>query len=440
MKNIRPGLLLLFVLIATVSWAQPAKLIKQMAYADSSRLVGMFKDLHQNPELAFMEVRTSGIVAKELKTLGYEVITGIAKTGVAGILKNGDGPVVMFRADMDCNAVKEATGLAYASHKTMTNADGVDVPVMHACGHDAHVTWMLGIAKIMAALKKDWKGTLVFIAQPAEEVGQGATAMVKDDMYGKGVPIPDFLFGMHTRPIAVGSIENGIGERMAGTDQLDVTFYGVGGHGASPEFTKDPVVMGSMAVMQYQTIISRNIGAQDVAVLTVGAFQAGNSNNVIPASALLKLNLRWFNEATRTTLLNGIKSINEGIAVATKLPKELYPTITMKGNAYPLVNNQQMVTKINTALSTVIDPKNIITNTPALMISEDFHHLVLGNKKTIYDFMFVGTANGTAVANAKREGKEYPFYNHNSNYEVDLAAIPLGTVIGATTLVDLFKK
>ena len=428
------------LLLTATAHAQSAKQVRQLAYADSSRLVELFKDLHRNPELAFMEVRTSGIVAKELTALGYQVITGIAKTGVAGILKNGDGPVVMFRADMDCNAVKEATGLAWASTKTMTNADGVEVPVMHACGHDAHITWLLGIARIMATLKKDWKGTLVLIAQPAEEVGQGANAMVKDNLYGKGVPVPDFLFGMHTRPIAVGSVENGIGERMAGTDQLDVTFRGVGGHGASPEFTKDPVVMGSMAVMQYQTLVSRSVGAQDVAVLTVGAFQAGNSNNVIPPSALLKLNLRWFTEATRNTLLAGIKNINEGIAVANNLPKDLYPTIIMKGNAYPLVNDKPMVNKVNTALATVLDKTNIITNTPALMISEDFHHLVLGNKKTVYDFVFVGTANGQAVANAKREGNEYPFYNHNSNYEVDLAAIPLGTVIGATALLELFKK
>lgn len=416
------------------------KQVKQLVYADSARLVELFKDLHQNPELAFMEVRTSGIVAKELKALGYEVITGIAKTGVVGILKNGEGPVVMYRADMDCNAVKEATGLPYASHKTMTNADGVDVPVMHACGHDAHVSWLLGIAKIMTALKKDWKGTVVLVAQPAEEVGQGANAMVSDKMYEKGVPVPDFLLGMHTRPISVGTLENGVGERMAGTDQLDVTFYGIGGHGASPEFTKDPIIMGSTAVMQYQALISRNIAAQDVAVLTVGAFQSGNSNNVIPTSATLKLNLRWFNETTRNILLDGIKRINEGIAVANNLPKELYPTIKMKGNAYPLINDKGMTIKINTSLSTVIDKKNIITDTPALMISEDFHHLVLGNKKTVYDFIFVGTANGTAVANAIKEGKKYPFYNHNSNYEVDLSAIPLGTLIGATALLELFKK
>ena len=440
MKTKATYLFTVMLLMSSVLQAQPAKQVKQMAYADSLRLVEIFKDLHQNPELAFMEVRTSGIIAKELKALGYEVITGIAKTGVAGILKNGDGPVVMYRADMDCNSVKEITGLPYASTKTMKKEDGTEVPVMHACGHDAHVTWLLGIAKIMMAKKSEWKGTLVFVGQPAEEVMLGAEAMVNDKMYEKGIPEPDYLFGLHTWPIPVGTIYNGMAERMAGSDQLDVTFYGIGGHGSSPQFAKDPIVMASTAVMQYQTIISRSIAAQDAAVLTVGAFQAGIENNVIPPSALLKLNLRWFNEKDRNILLDGIKRINEGIAIANNLPKEMYPAIKMKSMVYPLVNNEAMVNKINRSLAAVIAPEKIITNTPAVMGSEDFHHLVIHNKKAVYDFILVGTANAELVTKAAQEGKKYPFFNHNGNYQVDLATIPLGTVIGATGLLELFKK
>ncbi len=428
-----------FLLSFTIAVAQSFTHVKKMAYGDSLRLVEMFKDLHQNPELGFMEVRTSAIVAKELKALGYEVITGIAKTGVAAILKNGNGPVIMYRADMDCNSVKETTGLSYASTKTMKKEDGTEVPVMHACGHDAHITWMLGIAKIMADQKKSWKGTLVFIAQPAEEPMQGAEAMVADKMYEKGVPVPDYLFGLHTWPIPVGTIYNGVGERTAGSDQLDVTFFGIGGHGSSPQLTKDPIVMGSTAVMQYQTVISRSIAAQDAAVLTVGAFHSGIENNVIPPSALLKLNLRWFNENDRNILLDGIRNINEGIAMANGLPKELYPTITMKSMVYPLVNNAAMVKKINQSLLTILEPANIITNTPAIMGSEDFHHLVIHNKKTVYDFIMVGTASADLVSKAIAEGKKYPFFNHNGNYKVDLSAIPLGVVIGATALLEMFR-
>ena len=414
--------------------------VKQMAYSDSLRLVEIYKDLHQNPELGFMEVRTSGIIANELKALGYEVITGIAKTGVVGILKNGTGPIVMYRADMDCNSVKETTGLPYASTKTMKKDDGTEVPVMHACGHDAHVTWMLGIAKIMVTLKNEWKGTLVLLGQPAEEPMLGAKAMVSDKMYEKGVPVPDYLFGLHTWPIATGSVVNGTGERAAGSDQLDVTFYGVGGHGSTPEVAKDPIVMASNAVLQYQTIISRNIAAQDAAVLTVGAIHAGGDNNVIPASAVVKLNLRWFTEKTRNVLLDGIKRINEGIAVANGLPKENYPSILMKSNVFPQVNDAATAAKVNKALTTIIAPEKIITNTLPIMGSEDFNHLVLGNNKTVCDFVWVGTAYPDAYAKAVSEGKRAPFYNHNGNYQVDLSAIPLGTMIGATALLELFKK
>lgn len=441
MKNKIAALLALIILCAAVVHGQVSKQIKQMANADSVRLVEIFKDMHQNPELGFMEVRTAGILAKELKALGYEVITGIAKTGVVGILKNGAGPVVMYRADMDCNSVKETTGLTYASTKTMKKDDGTEVPVMHACGHDAHVTWMIGIAKIMLALNDKWSGTLVLLGQPAEEPMQGAKAMVNDKMYDRGVPVPDYLFGLHTWPIATGSIVNGAGERAAGSDQMDVTFYGVGGHGSTPEVTKDPIVMACNAVMQYQTIISRQIAAQDAAVLTVGALHAGGDNNVIPASAVVKLNLRWFTEKTRNVLLNGIKQINEGIAIANNLSKENYPTILMKSTVFPQVNDEALSEKINKVLSAeVIAPGNLFTKTLPIMGSEDFNHLVLGNGKTLSDYVWVGTAQPGAYAKAVSEGKRAPFYNHNGNYQVDLAGIPLGTVIGATALMELLKK
>jgi amidohydrolase len=311
---------------------------------------------------------------------------------------------------------------------------------MHACGHDAHVTWMLGAAKIMITLKNEWKGTLIFLAQPAEEPITGAKAMVNDKMYEKGVPVPDYLFGMHTWPVALGTVINGIGERTSGSDQLDVTFYGIGGHGSTPEVTKDPIVMACNAVLQYQTIISRNIAAQDAAVLTVGAIHAGSDNNVIPSSVTVKLNLRWFNEKTRNVLIDGIKKINEGIAVANGLSKELYPSILMKSNVFPLVNDETLTNKINKALTLVLAPEKIITNTPAMMGSEDFNNLVSGNKKTMCDYIYIGTANLNAVAKAEKEGRKTPFYIHNGNYQVDLEAIPLGTVIGVTSLLEIFKK
>ncbi|MBL0358538.1 MAG: amidohydrolase [Chitinophagaceae bacterium] len=440
MKN-KLGLFLAAITLTTATvHAQTSKEVHQMAYADSARLVQIFKDIHQNPELGFMEVRTSGIIAKELRALGYQTLTGIGKTGVVGILKNGEGPIVMYRADMDCNSVKEITGLPYASTKTMKKEDGTETAVMHACGHDAHVTWLLGIAKMMVELKNEWKGTLVLLGQPAEEVMTGAKAMVNDSMYNKGVPVPDYLFGMHTWNIPVGTIDNGTGIRFAGSDQLDVTFYGIGGHGSGPENTKDPIVMACNAVMQYQTIISRNIAAQDVAVLTVGAIHAGVDNNVIPSSAIVKLNLRWFTEKTRNTLIDGIKRINEGIAVANGLSREQYPGINFKSNVFPLDNNIALTNRINVALAAVIAPGKIITDNPSSMGSEDFHHLVFGNNKTVYNYIKVGVANPADYAKAIQEGKKAPFFHHSGNYLVDPAGIPLGTEIGVTALLEILKN
>lgn len=341
---------------------------------------------------------------------------------------------------MDCNSVKEITGLPYASNKSSRKEDGSTVPLMHACGHDAHVTWMLGVAKIMANLKSQWKGTIVFVAQPAEELLQGALAMVNDGMYEKGVPMPSHLVGLHTWPAPVGTVINGPGIRSAGSDQLDVTFYGIGGHGSAPGGIKDPVVLASMAIIQYQTIISRNVAPQDAAVLTVSSIHAGTDYNVIPSSVRIKLNLRWFSEKTRSILLQGIERINEGLAIANDLPRNLYPKIEMQGNAYPLINDTVLSRKINTSLSTVVGAEKILVNTPPIMGSEDFYHLGKGNPLVIYDYLFVGTADTAKAAKAQKEGKTYPFFLHTGSYEVDLSAITLGTEIGANALLAIFKK
>jgi amidohydrolase len=413
--------------------------------ADTDRLVGIYKDLHQNPELAFMEVRTSGMVAKELKSLGYDVKTGIGQTGVVGIMKNGDGPVVMYRADMDCNAVLEATGLPFASTKTMTrkNSAGKDetVPVMHACGHDAHITWLLGIAKVFAANKSEWKGTLVLLAQPAEEVILGAKAMVADGMYTKhGVPKPDYLVGLHTSPIATGTVKAKSGELMAGTDQLDVTFHGVGGHGSSPHLAKDPVVMAATAVVEYQTIVSRRIDPQHPAVVTVGAIQAGTDNNVIPSSALLKVNLRWYVEKDRDIMLDAIERINQAIASSYNLPEDLRPTTVMKGRSTVLANDPELVKEVTPVLQSMLGEKNVILDAPRMMGSEDFHQLVIENENHRYVYLNVGTAKPEFVKKAESQGKQYPFFNHNPDYQVDLDAIPLGAKIGTAVLAVFLAK
>jgi amidohydrolase len=413
--------------------------ISTLSNAENDRLVSIFKDIHENPELGFMEVRTAAIVAKELKTLGYSVMTGIGKTGVVGILKNGEGPIVMYRADMDCNSVEETTGLSYASKKTAKKEDGTIVPVMHACGHDAHTTWMLGIAKNMISLKSQWKGTLIMIGQPAEEPGGGAEAM-ESEMYKKGVPEPDFLLGMHTAPLPTGFYLNEGGPRMAGAEQFDVTFFGKGGHGSSPQEAIDPIVMAANAILQYQTVISRNTDPQTAAVITVGAVQAGIDNNVIPSSATLKVNTRFFNSAVRDSLVSHIKRINDGIAFANGLPKSKFPTIEFKQRVSPLTNDKAMVNKINAALEKSLGSGKNFVGLPAVMGSEDFQHLVINNKKTVYDYLLVGVASTEDTAKAKKEGKMFPYFNHNGDFKVDLKAIPFGTILGTTALLELFRK
>jgi len=414
--------------------------VTRLVEDDAARLTGIFRDFHQHPELGFQEKRTAAIVARELKALGFEVKEGIGQTGVVGILKNGPGPVVMYRADMDANAVKEETGLLYASKVTVKRDDGSEVPVAHMCGHDAHVAWMLGMAKNMVAMKADWSGTLVLVAQPAEEPITGAKAMVADGLYGRrGVPKPDFLIGLHTAPIPVGSIANAPGPRMAGTDQLDVLFRGVGGHGSTPQMARDPVVMASMAVLGYQTVVSRMIDPQEMAVITVGSVQAGADNNVIPATALLKANLRWYNPDVREQLLKGIKAVNAGVA-ATYAAPGADPAITMKGGATPLVNDSKLSERLAASLKAAIGEKAVITNLPRANGSEDFHHLLGDFTDVPLNYTFVGVADPGVFIRAVKEGKKFPYMNHNPNFIVDLKAIPFGTRVATLSALELLAK
>lgn len=409
--------------------------------ADAERLTAMYKDIHQNPELGFMEKRTSAIVAKELESLDFEVKTGIGGTGVVGILRNGDGPIVMYRADMDANAVEEATGLPYASTVRVTRDDGTEVPVAHMCGHDAHVTWMLGMAKTMVAMKDSWSGTMVLVGQPAEEPITGAQAMVDAGMYEKyGVPKPDYFIGIHTAPGPVGMMMSSAGPKMAGTDQIDILFKGVGGHGSMPQMTKDPVLMASLAVIEYQAIVSRIVAPQETAVLTVGSFQAGADNNVIPATALLKANLRWYSPQVRENMIAGIKAVSEGIARTYGMPEDQLPIITMKGGSTPLVNDTALAERLAATMKGVVGEKNVVTEFPPATGSEDVH-LLLGSYTDVpFNYMIVGVADPKVYEDAVAKGQQFPYSAHNPNFVVDLKAIPFGTKIATVAMLDLLGK
>jgi amidohydrolase len=408
--------------------------------ADTPRLTEIFKDIHQHPEIAFTETRTAAIVAKDLKALGFTVTEGIGKTGVVGVMKNGAGPTVWFRADMDSNSVREATGLPYAATGKQRLSDGSEIDVMHACGHDAHVTWLLGLAKAMVALKNEWSGTLVVYAQPAEEVGNGAQAMVEDKLWERGFPKPDFALGTHTAPGPVGYISSSAGVRMAGVDQLDITFSGVGGHGSTPQMTIDPVVMAAQAVLSYQTIVSRNLDPQASAVLSVGSIVAGRDNNVIPETATLKLNLRWFTPEVREQMLTRIDEISRGVAIAAGVSAGEMPTRVMKGNSGPLINDGALVARINPSLEALMGKGKVIDQFPAVMGSEDFQEAFRKLGNVPYAFILVGVAPPELFAKARAAGRPFPYSNHNPDFFVDLAAIPIGAKVDTVAALGVLSK
>lgn len=402
---------------------------------DTSHLVGVFKDIHRHPELGFAETRTAGIVARALTELGFAVTTGIGRTGVAAILRNGSGPTVMYRADMDALPVEEATGLDYAS-TARVQRDGTESPVAHVCGHDAHVTWMLGMAKVLAQATDAWSGTAVLIGQPAEELIGGAQAMVDDRLYDV-VPKPDCLIGMHTAPVPVGMLAASGGPMMAGTDQIDIMFKGVGGHGSMPQLAKDPVLMAALAVVEFQTIVSRMIAPHETAVLTVGSVQAGSSHNVIPDRALLQANLRWFNPAVREQLIAGVKAVSEGIGRTYGMPEDQLPVITVKSGSPPLVNDDGLTQQVATALASALGSDNVVTELPAVTASEDCHLLKGPHTDVPLCYLLLGVADPEVCAEAWAAGKMFPYSPHSPNYVVDLAAIPFGAKVASRVMLEL---
>ncbi|ROZ48512.1 amidohydrolase [Rhodococcus sp. WS3] len=298
-------------------------------------LADLYKDLHSHPELGFQEHRTAEIVATRLTSLGFDVTTGIGKTGVVGVLKNGPGPTALLRADMDALPVKEDTGLDYASTVTATDQNGKTVPVAHACGHDLHTTCLLGAAQILSTDTASWSGTLLLVFQPAEELGAGSQAMVDDGLFDK-VPKPDVVLGQHVAPLPAGKIAGHAGPSYAGSDSLRVRLVGKGAHGSMPENSVDPVVMAAETVLRLQTIVSREVPSTAIAVLTVGSIHAGDAANVIPGEAELQLNIRSYDSAVRERILSSVDRIVRGEAATAGAPED--PTIT-EIERFPIVVN-----------------------------------------------------------------------------------------------------
>jgi hippurate hydrolase len=375
-------------------------------------LEALYKNIHSHPELPLQEKRTAGLAADRLKAAEFEVTEGVGGTGVVGLLKNGDGPTVMLRADMDALPVKEATGLPYASNVTATDPDGNETPVMHACGHDMHVTWLAGATALLAGAKDAWRGTLLAVFQPAEEVAAGAQAMIDDGLFER-FPKPDVILGQHVMPMSAGTIASRSGVVTSAGDSFQIRMFGRGAHGSMPQASIDPVVMAASTVLRLQTIVSREVGPSDAAVVTVGALQAGTKENVIPDEAVIKLNVRTFDEAVRQRVLGAIERIVNAESQASGAPKP--PEITPL-DRYDLVRNDDQATeRVRDALSDHFGDTRV-THTGPASASEDFGSF--GAEWHVPSvFWFIGGVDPDTYAKAEREGRlsELPT-NHNPKF------------------------
>lgn len=303
----------------------------------------LYYDFHEHPELSHHEVRTAAIVAEQLRRCGFQVVTGVGGHGVAGILRNGSGPVVAMRGDMDALPVEEKTGLKYASVARGVDPHGNDVPVMHACGHDVHTACLVGAAELLAKNRDAWSGTLVVIAQPAEEAVSGARSMMADGLYER-TAVPDVLIGQHLAPARAGMVIHRAGALMAGAMNVNVEIPGVGGHGSQPQLTVDPIVIASSAVVRLQTIVSRELGPYIPAVVTVGSFHAGTRGNIIPDSAKLELSVRTFDDKTADRVLEAIARIVKAECMAGRAPRD--PSVEKTESVPPLINDAEAVARV----------------------------------------------------------------------------------------------
>lgn len=373
--------------LALVAVPAQADSLSDAVKAQMPALEALYKDLHANPELSFQEFETAKKLAARARALGFEVTEGVGKTGVVAVMKNGPGPVVLLRADMDGLPVVEQTGLPFASKKRAVPATGVETGVMHACGHDTHMTAWIGTAQLLAGRKSEWAGTLVMILQPAEEIGEGAKAMLDDGLFTR-FPKPDYVLAFHDAAQApAGFIGYTKGYALANVDSVDVVIPGVGGHGAYPHTTKDPIVLAASIVMRLQTLVSREQNPADPAVVTVGSFQAGSKHNIIPDEARLQLTVRTYSDETRKHLLDGIARIARGEAIAAGMPEDKMPRVSVQDPYTPATYNTPEFTEtVAAGLKQRFGAR--VVETPAVMGGEDFSQFYRADKAHVQSLIF----------------------------------------------------
>ncbi len=422
--------------------------LDQRVGKEMDSLVATYKHLHENPELSTQEKESSALIAAELRKLGYDVTDhfgqydspGLISYGIVGVLRNGPGPTVYVRTDMDALPIVENTGLPYASHVKVKRADGAEVGVMHACGHDIHMSVFIGTARMLVQLKDQWKGTLILIGQPAEETVGGARAMLRAGLFTK-FPKPDYVLALHDgSDLPAGKVGWHEGSILAGADSVDITVRGYGGHGAAPQATKDPIVIASEIVVALQTVVSREMDPQVPTVVTVGSFHAGTKHNIIPDEAHLQLTVRTMNPAQREKVLAAIIRIANGIAAAAGVPAERAPLISIAPDRVPAtINNPELTRRVAVALERSLGKENVLPGEPA-MASEDFSLYALEDPKPPICMFWLGAADPAKLKDAREKGARLPGPHSTEFAPVPEPTIRTGVKAMTGAVLELLKK
>jgi len=433
---------LLLLAAAAMTATAPAQTatLSESIRADMPQLMTLYRDIHEHPELSMQEVRTPAKLAPQMRKLGFEVTEHVGKTGVVAVMKNGPGPVLLIRADMDALPVKEQTGLPFASTATGKLPDGTETPVMHACGHDTHIATWLGTARRLAAMKGDWSGTVVMVLQPGEELGLGAKAMLDDGLYTR-FPKPDVLLAFHdSAALPAGVIGVTRGYALANVDSVDIDVKGVGGHGAYPQTTKDPIVLASRIVMALQTLVSRENNPLDPAVVTVGSFHSGTKHNIISDDAKLQLTVRSYTPEVRRKLLDGIARIVRGEAIAAGMPDERMPVVTVAQPYTPSTFNTAKLSGRLIELFGAHFGADRVVETKPIMAGEDFSQYWLADKTKEATIFWVGGVPKAKWDAAGGDDTKLPSL-HSPLWAPDADAV-ISTATEAMTVaaLDVLKK
>jgi hippurate hydrolase len=445
--KIRCCSILFLSVLPTLAMAEPTP--QSLADAELPSLLTIYKDIHTHPELSGYEERTAALVAKELRAADCQVTEHLGKYensklkgyGVVGMMKNGDGPTVLVRTDMDALPVEEETGLPYASKVVAKNDEGRDVHVMHACGHDVHIAAFIGIARALAKLKDQWHGTIVFVAQPAEELGSGARALLKDGLYEK-FGKPNFALGFHDKAdLETGRIGVTEGYTTANVDTVDVTVRGVGGHGAYPHKTKDPIVLAAEIINDWQTIVSRENNPLDPVVVTVGSIHGGTKSNIIPDEVKMQLTVRTYKAETRERVLAAIERIAKGIAAAGGVPPDRAPIVSVSKDQFTpaTYNNPELTKRLVAVWRKSLGDENVKI-VDAVMGGEDFSEYSLPDHSVPAVNFHFGAVDPAKIAEYKQAGKELPTLHSSKFAPVPEPTIRTGIVAMTAAVLELMKK